>query len=373
MIEIDYLPNLTTAEMAAAQRLTFTSVTTIISKASFDTSADFAIFDKFVWSGKAGAVYDIYSSSYFDPSILLLYDNLGNVIAIDDNSGSYGTDHIGFVAPYTGTYYVDASWDQGLAIEQKHVSLNIYEDATAGIVAQPPDTTGLWTQLGTNGDDIVDGSVGNDRIAGGDGDDHLFGDDGNDILFGGSGNDTINGTNGIDTAAYSGGLNAFTIIHNSDDGTYTVKDNTGAEGADTLIKVERIAFADKKLAIDLTGNAGTTAKILGAVFGKDSVANKQYVGIGLQYLDSGMSYGDLMKLAINATLGAGASHAAVVNLLYTNVVGIAPPAGDLGSFVRLLDSGAYTVASLGMLAADTTLNTDNIKLIGLATTGLEFV
>ncbi len=48
-------------------------------------------------------------------------------------------------------------------------------------------------------------------------------------------------------------------------------------------------------------------------------------------------------------------------------------AADRDYYVGLLDSGAFTVASLGVLAADTTLNTGNINLVGLAATGIEFV
>ncbi len=152
-----------------------------------------------------------------------------------------------------------------------------------------------------------------------------------------------------------------------------VTDRNGSEGADTLVSVERIRFADANVAIDMSGAAGTTAKILGAVFGKTEVSNNVYVGIGLQLLDGGMSYLDLMQLALNAQLGVGASNAAVVNLLYTNVVGTPPPAGELAFYQGLLDSGAHTQASLGVLAADTALNTTNINLVGLAQTGVEYV
>jgi hypothetical protein len=75
--------------------------------------------------------------------------------------------------------------------------------------------------------------------------------------------------------------------------------------------------------LDLSGNAGNVARILGAVFGKAAVANETYAGIGLYYMDGGMSYEGLMQLAINARLGGGASHRAIVGPLQTNVVGSA--------------------------------------------------
>ena len=147
----------------------------------------------------------------------------------------------------------------------------------------------------------------------------------------------------------------------------------GLDGTDTLTRVERLQFSDMKVAFDLDGFAGITAKILGAVFGRESVANLQYVGIGLGLLDGGTSYFDLMQLAINARLGANANAEAVVNLLYTNVVGVAPGSADLELYTGLINSGAYSATTLGILAADTSLNIANVGLVGLAQTGLEYM
>ena len=80
-----------------------------------------------------------------------------------------------------------------------------------------------------------------------------------------------------------------------------------------------------------------------------------------------------MQLAIDARLGAGASHPSVVDLLYTNVVGVPPGDVDRAYFVGLLDSKAFTVAGLGVMAADIDLNVANINLVGLAHQGLEYV
>jgi hypothetical protein len=152
-----------------------------------------------------------------------------------------------------------------------------------------------------------------------------------------------------------------------------VDNTTGTEGNDKLSNVERLKFADTSIALDLSGNAGTVAKILGAVFGPAEVYNEVYAGIGLYYIDGGMTYESLMRLAIDARLGAGAGHQAVVDLLYTNVVGVPPGKADRAYFVGLLDTGAYTVAGLGVMAADIDLNVTNINLVGLASTGLDYV
>ena len=217
---------------------------------------------------------------------------------------------------------------------------------------------------GATGTVIVPGNAGQ-SYTGTAADDILVGGTGNDNLTGGLGNDLLDGGAGIDTAHFNGLRASYTI--NGGAGTIS-----GPDGADSFTNIERLQFADTKLAIDLDGNAGTTAKILGAVFGAASLSNKQYVGIGLSYLDGGMSYQDLIMLALNARLGAGFSNTAEVNLLYQNLVGVLPSADNLDYWVGELTAGQFSQASLAVMAADLDLNKTNINLVGLAQTGIEF-
>lgn len=118
--------------------------------------------------------------------------------------------------------------------------------------------------------------------------------------------------------------------------------------------MERLKFTDANLALDLDGNAGTTAKIIGAVFGRQFLTNKNFVGTGLQLLDGGMSYADLVGLAVRTDLFkqlAGSTAGVVtsaqfVNFVYLNLVGALPGPGDLSYFAGLLDSGTFTQSSL---------------------------
>jgi hemolysin type calcium-binding protein len=193
---------------------------------------------------------------------------------------------------------------------------------------------------------------------------------GKDVLTGFGGDDTLNGNENTDTALYPSN-SAFYDNIKSADGTWMI---SGPDGTDTLSNIERIEFSDIALALDFDGNAGITAKTLGAVFGKESVSNKTFAGIGLNLLDGGMNTEALMQLAIDAALGANATnHKAVVDLLYENVVGFTPSPADEAHFVGLLDSGVHTVASIGVLAANTALNEENINLVGLSQTGLEYL
>ncbi|GJL75132.1 hypothetical protein [Nitrosomonas sp.] len=201
----------------------------------------------------------------------------------------------------------------------------------------------------------------------------IEGGSGKDIFSGFGEDDTLIGNGAIDTAIYTGQSSDYILEKHTDDVWTIDHKNNGADGTDTVVDIERIQFADISIALDLDGHAGRTAKLIGAVFGPESILNKQFVGIGLRFLDDGTSYETLMQLAITAALGAdAANHTAVVDLLYENIVGFTPSTAEEARFVALLDSGTHTVASLGVLAAETGLNQDNIDLVGLSQIGLEY-
>jgi len=190
----------------------------------------------------------------------------------------------------------------------------------------------------------------------------------NDTFKGQAGTDLFDGGLGTDTVVYSGPLVQYTV--NKSGSRYIVSEPTGSDGTDYLTNIERLKFKDKFIAIDLDGNAGTTAKILGAVFGKESVSNKSYVGIGLNFLDTGWTYDNLAGLALDA---AGAkTNDQIVSLLWTNVIGTKPTAADKQPFIALLENGMMAGA-LAHLAADSSFNTTNINLVGLAQTGIEYI
>lgn len=191
-----------------------------------------------------------------------------------------------------------------------------------------------------------------------------------------AGASSIDGGLGTDTVIYSGNLKDYDYVRSKSGDITVMFIGTGSEPKvnDTLINIERISFADSSVALDLDANAGLVAKTIGAVFGKEDVTNKAFVGIGLHFVDElNYSYPSLMELAINARLGANPTHDQVVDLLYTNVVGQAPDAATRKTFTDLLDNGSFTLGGLGVLAADTEFNKTHINLVGLAQTGLEYL
>ena len=195
-----------------------------------------------------------------------------------------------------------------------------------------------------------------------------------DVLTGFGGDDILIGKENIDTARYHSNAADYNLEKLSNE-IWSIKHQNGkSDGSDTLIEIERIQFSDISFALDLDGNAGITAKILGAVFGPEAISNKTYAGIGLALLDNGMSFDALMQIAIDTALGEDAtSHAAVVDLLYKNVVGISPSAAEAAYYVEMLNNGTHTLTSIGIMAAETSLNLENIDLVGLHQTGLEYL
>lgn len=245
-------------------------------------------------------------------------------------------------------------------------------------IAFKPTNTSAWNNYadaGTSSNDRFkpdSSGMGAEKIAY-----RCWGHEGNDALDRSASSNVyvfFDGGSGVDTVTYTQARSNYTLTKYSSTFQYegfTVKNSTAPSSvsADNMTRVERFIFSDKKLAYDLNGNAGNVAKILGAVFGKAAVANKEYVGIGLQLLDGGMSYSELGALAVSV---AGASTPeAIVDKLYLNVLGTLPTASQKAPYVQLLNDGMAS-GDLVTLAADTTFNQTNIGLTGLITTGLEF-
>lgn len=223
---------------------------------------------------------------------------------------------------------------------------------------------------------------GNDLVQGLGGNDNLNGGNGNDTLIGGPGSDYLDGADGFDRAVYLLSLNNYKVIRNNN-GSWNVN-YTGTpaattpvaerDGNDNMNRIERLVFADQVIALDIDGNAGTVAKVLGAVFGRDFVKNPVFVGIGIEYLDNrGYDYESLLGVAISARLGANPSNKQVVDLLFTNVIGVAPSVDQAAPYVKMLDDKSYSVTALAKMAADTPFNTAAVNLTGLASTGLAYL
>jgi hypothetical protein len=177
-----------------------------------------------------------------------------------------------------------------------------------------------------------------------------------------SGTATIDGGAGIDTVFFNSALSSYSISHTA--GGVTVSGNGQTAN---MVNVERLHFSDMSVALDMSGHAGTVAKLISAVFGSSYLSNSQFVGIGLNLADGGMSESALADLAVHTalfqSLAGSTSNTDFVKLVYHNVVGVAPGASDLALYVGMLDSGQQTQASMAVMAAEASQN--QVHLVGV--------
>lgn len=167
---LDYLPDLSRLAMINAVGLNFLPYTPSLSGITWDNSA-FSIATSiganstFRWTGTAGATYDFFSTSYYDPTGIRVYDSLGNAVATDTESitDPAGSDKLfNFVAPYSGTYYVTAGWGQSALSPVATVSA--YEDIDTATGTATDDYAG---NTSTSGTVAIGGlSTGNIEVAG---------------------------------------------------------------------------------------------------------------------------------------------------------------------------------------------------------------
>ena len=293
--------------------------------------------------------WDIYGYAPF-----MITDNGGNdVLDVSDWKGGVKVDLSGWgVGPING---VSQKWNFNSVTNG-----TLYSESEPGsaMITFYPDTK-IETIIGSSENDLITGYLYNETINAG---------SGNDLITGGGGDDNLNGGAGLDVAVYSSNYMDYKI--SSTPTTYQVLAIQNKDGTDTLTNVERLKFSDKSIAIDFNGNAGTTAKVIGAVLGKSQVLNPTFVGLGLSYLDKGMTYSDLGALALTA-IGA-TTNDAVVSTLWKNVIGTDATSAIKAPYIKMLTDG-MKVGDLVVLAADTSFNTTNINLVGLAQTGIEYL
>jgi hypothetical protein len=286
------------------------------------------------------SVYDIYLTSDDDSFVLGVHDATGSTIEVKENY-VYGGDGsailINFSVEESGIYYFSNS---GIDEDTSYLSLGVYEYTDSDL--SPQDLYSVTPEgfaKGTAGDDQFLANY-------------------SSIILGGEGIDRIVfNYNLSDVTIDLSGVNQFI---------------TTSEGVQTFSGVERIIGLDTNLALDINGNAGIVAKVIGAVFGADALSNKEYVGIGLGLLDEGKTYAELMELAINVKIGINPDYATTVEALYQNVTGFSPEINIIDQYVSALNNGEYSISSLGVLAAETATNLENINFTGLGLTGIEY-
>lgn len=166
----------------------------------------------------------------------------------------------------------------------------------------------------------------------------LAGTSSNELFHSSIGSDTIDGAGGVNTVAYHCKRANFSITAST---TGWVVSSV-AEGFDKLSNVQRLQFADKTLALDVSGNAGQAYRIYQAAFDRtpDAGGLKYWIG----QMDNGM---DLLEVAarfvdsneFRSLYGTNPTNASFLTKLYNNVLHRQPEQGGYDWWLAELDSG----------------------------------
>ena len=241
--------------------------------------------------------------------------------------------------------------------------LDIGAALLAPYVERKGDLRGLYEPF-LAGDDTIRGSLGADG---------LMGFAGNDRIEGGGGGDWISGGSGFDVALYAGSRAGFTIARTAEG--FTVADGAGMQGRDTLVEVERLAFADTNVALDVgAGETGGRAyRLYEAAFNRTPDAAG--VGFWIGKLDAGVAVTAVAQGFIDSqeyrdAYGSAMTHRELVARYYTNILDRAPEQAGLDFWVARLDSGVARAEVLAGISE----SAENIKgLAAVIANGFDYI
>lgn len=302
------------------------------------------------------ASFQYYSNGYVDASFG------GYDIAADANGNVSGGTITGFLeSVWNGNSWVPAWGVQSISypavsIAQAVWTINKADDQT--VLADMLRGNDLMSL--SNAADVMRGFQGNDLMSGNGGNDTLYGDEGHDRLSGNSGNDYLDGGAGIDTAEFMGFMNQYAVTQNS-----VMDKQSGRDGTDTIVNIERLGFADGNIAMDVGygETAGIAYRLYNAAF--DRSPDDAGLGHWISRLDNGARLvEDVAQSFINSqefqnSYGPNISDNAFVTLLYNNVLDRGPDQGGLGYWNAQMAQG-MSRAEVLVNFSESAENIDNV-------------
>jgi hypothetical protein len=196
----------------------------------------------------------------------------------------------------------------------------------------------------------------------------------NDTLKGQPGTDFFDGGLGLDTVVYNGPMERYSITKSGN--RYVVSEPTGSDDTDYLANIERLQFSNTKVALDMTGNAGDAARLIGALLGPSYVKDKALAGVVIGLLDQNYSIQTIATLGLGTStyigLAGSSSNEDFVKHVFKNVIGRPPVEAELQTYVGMLSAGT-SQAALAVMAAETEFTADKIGLTGLVLNGWEYI
>jgi len=295
-------------------------------------------------------------SGRFDAHVTALSDG-GFVVSWESQSGDF--DGNGVFGRRFGA--------DGAARDAREFAINEYRQGDQSHVAVTALASGgfagAWVDTQADGSSYIEA-----RVLSGQG--GAMANDSANMFSSSAGSQKFDGLGGIDTVAY--GMNKSMYAISRAGNAATVVDRSGLGGTDSLVNVERLAFNDVTVALDIDGNAGKAYRLYKAAFDREPDAGG--LGFWIKMIDNGVTLaqaatGFTMGDEFARTYGAQTSNAEFVTLLYENTLHRAPETGGYDFWMNALNLGF----SRGELLAFFSESAENqAQVIGLIQNGIEF-
>ena len=185
----------------------------------------------------------------------------------------------------------------------------------------------------------------------------------------------VTGSDAVDTYTFIGDSTDFTVTNT--DGDLVVSSSLVNNLNFNLADHERLVFDDKAIAFDLVdGAAGTVYSLLGAGLGVNDIT-EEFIGAGLYYKDLGWTDRQLAQALLNTDVykedAGGVSDETFIKHVWKNVFGDDATLAEVNEVLAIMKNGNYTQADILVLAANQESFQTTIDLVGMQTTGVDYV
>jgi hypothetical protein len=184
----------------------------------------------------------------------------------------------------------------------------------------------------------------------------------------------VTGSAGVDTYTVGGASTEFSITKTANNIKLNSTLSTNVEF--NIADHERVVFTDKAIAYDAAGRAGDVYALIAAAIGVSDVT-AAYKGIGIHLVDAGWTNKQLAAAILNTdvykTDAGGVSDETFIKHVYKNVMGSDATYAETQSLLNWMSANKYSQADVLVTASELAAFETTIGLVGLATTGIEYI
>jgi hypothetical protein len=184
----------------------------------------------------------------------------------------------------------------------------------------------------------------------------------------------VTGTAGVDTYTIGGASTEYAITKTTNN--IKLNSSLAANVEFNIADHERVVFTDKAIAYDAAGRAGDVYALLSAALGVTDVT-ATYKGLGIYFADQGWTNKQLAAAILNTDVykadAGGVSDETFIKHVYKNVMGTNATYTDTQNLLNWMSGNKYSQADVLVAASELATFETTIGLVGLATTGIEYI